>query len=148
MKTTLDKATRDELISRINNLNEGSQAQWGKMNVSQMLRHCTAWEELVSGRQKFKRAFVGRIFGKMALRSVLKDEAPLRRNTPTAPEFKVTTDGGDVKAEKEKWISMLQDPGQFSYDSIMHPFFGKMTLEQVGYMAYKHIDHHLRQFGC
>ena len=148
MKTTLDKATRDELIRRIGNLNESSQAQWGKMNVSQMLRHCTAWEELMSGRQKIKRAFVGRIFGKMALRSVLKDEAPLRRNTPTSPEFKITTDGGDVNAEKEKWISLLQDHGQFSHDSIEHTFFGKMPLEQIGYMAYKHTDHHLRQFGC
>lgn len=148
MKTTLDKATRDELISRIGNLNENSQAQWGKMTVAQMLRHCTAWEELISGRQKFKQAFIGRIFGKMALRSVLKDETPLRRNTPTAPAFKITTDGGDVKAEKEKWISLLQDHGRFSHEGIEHPFFGKMTLEQVGCMAYKHSDHHLRQFGC
>jgi hypothetical protein len=148
MKTTLDKATRDELISRIHNLSENSQARWGRMDVSQMLRHCTAWEELISGRQKFKQVFVGRIFGKMALRRVLKDETPLRRNTPTAPEFKITTDGGDVKVEKEKWIRLLQDHGQLSYDSIVHPFFGKMTLEQMGYMAYKHTDHHLRQFGC
>jgi hypothetical protein len=147
MKTTLDKATRDELISRIINLSENSQAQWGKMNVSQMLRHCTAWEELISGRQKFKQAFVGRMFGKMALRRILKDEEPLRRNTPTSPEFKITTNGGDVNVEKQKWISLLQGHGQFSHDSIQHPFFGKMTLEQVGYVAYKHIDHHLRQFG-
>ena len=96
MKTTLDKATRDELINRIGNLNESSRAEWGKMNVSQMLRHCTAWEELMSGRQKLKRAFVGRIFGRMALRRILKDETPLRRNTPTSPEFKITTDGGNV----------------------------------------------------
>jgi len=148
MKTTLDKATRDELISRIGNLNESSQAQWGKMNVSQMLRHCTAWEELISGRQKFKQAFIGRVFGKMALRGMLKDEAPLRRNTPTSPEFKITTNDGNVKAEKEKWIKLLQDHGKFTHDGIAHPFFGKMTLEQVGYMAYKHSDHHLRQFGC
>jgi len=148
MKTTLDKSIRDELIRRIGNLNKNSQAQWGKMNVSQMLRHCTAWEELVSGRQKFKWAFVGRIFGKMALRSILKDETPLSRNTPTSPEFKITTDGGDVEAEKEKWISLLKSHGQFSHEGIEHPFFGKMTLEQVGYLAYKHTDHHLRQFGC
>ena len=148
MKTTLDKATRDELINRIGNLNESSRAEWGKMNVSQMLRHCTAWEELMSGRQKLKRAFVGRIFGRMALRRILKDETPLRRNTPTSPEFKITTDGGNVNAEKQKWISLLQDHGQFSHEGIEHPFFGKMTLEQVGYVAYKHTDHHLRQFGC
>ena len=84
----------------------------------------------------------------MALRSILKDETPLRRNTPTSPEFKITTNGGDVKTEKEKWISLLQDHSQFTHDSIEHPFFGKMILEQVGYMAYKHSDHHLRQFGC
>jgi hypothetical protein len=148
MKTTLDKVTRDELIRRIGNLNENSQALWGKMSVSQMLRHCTAWEDLISGREKFKRAFVGRLFGKMVLRGLLKDEAPLRRNTPTSPEFRITTDGGDVKAEKEKWISLLEDHGRFSHQSVDHPFFGKMTIEQIGYLAYKHIDHHLRQFGC
>ncbi|MBV8389907.1 MAG: DinB family protein [Mucilaginibacter sp.] len=147
MKTTLDKATRDELITRIQNLNENSQAQWGKMNVSQMIRHCTEWEDLASGKMKCKQVFVGRLFGKMALRSVLKDETPLKRNTPTAPELK-TTGNGDVSAEKEKWISKLKEQGQFSHDGIVHPFFGKMTLEQVGVMDYKHIDHHLRQFGC
>jgi hypothetical protein len=45
MNSVFDKATRDELISRINTLNENSTAQWGKMNIYQMLKHCILWEE-------------------------------------------------------------------------------------------------------
>ena len=46
MKTIFDKTTRDELINRINSLNENSNPQWGKMNVSQMVKHCTQWDEM------------------------------------------------------------------------------------------------------
>lgn len=28
-----------------------------------------------------------------------------------------------------------------------HPFFGKLTSEQWGKGIYKHLDHHLKQFG-
>jgi hypothetical protein len=35
----------------------------------------------------------------------------------------------------------------FSDPGLVHPFFGRMTPEQIGYMLYKHTDHHLRQFN-
>lgn len=86
MKSIFDQQTRDELINRVNSLNTGSKAQWGKMNVYQMVRHCSLWEDMMQGKQKYKQAFIGRIFGKMALRKVMKEESPLARNTPTLPE--------------------------------------------------------------
>lgn len=146
MKTVFDQATRDEIIRRINSLTENSGRQWGKMNVLQMIKHCNGFEELVQGNEHHKRAFVGRIFGKMALKNVLKDEAPLRKNSPTLPSLK-TSNNGDLQSEKEKWISRINDYNNFSKNEFMHPFFGKMTKEQTGYFAYKHSDHHLRQFG-
>jgi len=150
MKTVFDKSTRDELIGRINTLTENSKAQWGKMNVFQMLNHCTKWEEWVFGRAKYKRAFLGRIFGKMALKSILKDEKPIGRNAPTIPELRIylIATHGDVSAEKAKWISFIEAYAHYSNPEFEHSFFGKMTEEQIGYMAYKHTDHHLRQFNC
>ena len=147
MKTIFDRTTRDELIDRINTLNENSKAQWGKMNIHQMLKHCALWEEMALTRLKCKRSFIGRIFGKMALRNFLKDEKPMMRNAPTSRELRVNENGGEIASEKRKWIALLEEHALFSNPDFMHPFFGKMTKEQVGYMAYKHIDHHLRQFN-
>ena len=146
MKTIFDKTTRDALIARINTLTENSTAQWGKMNVYQMLKHCTLWEEWIASNKKHKQQFIGRLFGKMALKNVLKDDAPLRRNTPTLSELRIK-DNGDVESEKKKWIALIEQNANFSNPDFVHSFFGKMTKEQVGQMAYKHTDHHLRQFN-
>jgi len=146
MKSILDKTTRDELIYRIKTLDENSTAQWGKMNIYQMLRHCTLWEEMISGKRKYKRVFMGRLFGKIALNSILKDEDPLRRNTPTVPELRVKGNG-NVLSERAKWISLIEEYIHFSNPEFVHVFFGKMTREQIGYLSYKHTDHHLRQFN-
>ena len=147
MKTIFDKTTRDELINRINSLNDKSIAQWGKMNAFQMIKHCSSWEEMIQEDHEFKRAFAGRIFGRMALKSVLKNDAPLRKNSPTIPEL-VMSGNGDIAAEKEKWISRINNYTNYSHPFYLHPFFGKMTKEQIGFFVYKHGDHHLRQFGA
>ena len=147
MKTIFDKSTRDELIRRINTLTESSTAQWGKMNVYQMLKHCVRCEELYLGKRMVKRAFMGRLFGKIGLRNILKDEKPLGRNAPTSPHFKIAETSGAFDVEKQKWIALINEYATFSAPHFVHWFFGKMTKEQVGQFVYKHTDHHLRQFG-
>ncbi|OOQ59023.1 DUF1569 domain-containing protein [Mucilaginibacter pedocola] len=148
MQTTLDKATRDSLIARIKTLNEGSRAEWGKMNVYQMARHCRQWEELTNGTLPAKRIFIGRIIGPMILKAVMKDDAPIRRNSPSAPETIITDESGDLAAEKTRWIELMEYNAANPIDGFIHPFFGKMTNEQICRLAYKHIDHHLRQFNA
>ncbi len=112
-----------------------------------MLRHCTLWDEMLRGDKKYKQAFIGRLFGKLALKNLLKDDKPLTRNVPTITDLKVQGDG-DLEAEKAKWIANLKQYAHYSNPDLVHPFFGKMSREQVGYLVYKHTDHHLRQFGC
>lgn len=147
MKTVFDKTTQDELIYRIKSVNSNCTAQWGKMNVYQMLKHCTMWDEWITGNSNtYKQHWLGRIIGGWALKGVLKDEKPLRKNSPTIPDF-IVKEEGDIEAEKVKWISLMEGYVNFSKNTIQHPFFGKMTKEQVGYLAYKHADHHLRQFN-
>ncbi len=52
MKTVSDKTIRDELIGRIRQLTPKATAQWGKMNVDQMVKHCSLWEELMLGKKR------------------------------------------------------------------------------------------------
>jgi len=147
MKTVFDKQTRDDLIRRIDSLNDHSTAQWGKMNVYQMLKHCTIAEEMYLGKTKYDRVFLGRLFGKIALKNMLKDEKPMGKNAPTSPHFIVSEITGDVTSEKNKWIALINEYADFSNNELEHWFFGKMTKEQVGQFVYKHTDHHLRQFN-
>ena len=53
MKTVFDLATREELIQRISLLNQDSKPVWGKMNVYQMTKHNTIWNEWVLGKNNF-----------------------------------------------------------------------------------------------
>ena len=146
MKTILDKETRDELIARINLLDDTCSAQWGKMSVYEMIRHCTIWDEMVLNDVKLKQAFIGKLFGKIALRKVLENDAPLDKNVPTSTPYKVRGTG-DLQDAKMKWISGLERYEHHTTPEFLHDFFGRMTREQVGQLGYKHIDHHLRQFG-
>lgn len=145
MKSILDRATRDEIIERIHQLNENSTAQWGEMNVYQMLRHCVLCDELYQGRSKHRRSFRGRLYGKAALKNLLSDQ-PFPKSAPTSNAFKVKEESGDVESEKKKWIALIQAYEHYSNDYV-HWFFGKMSKEQLGQFVYKHNDHHLRQFG-
>jgi hypothetical protein len=146
MNTILDETTREQLISRISRLNENSKPQWGKMNVYQMLKHCSIWEDMLLGKKQYRQSFLGRLFGKMALKDMLKDE-PMKANLPTVPSFKVR-DTGDVEAAKSEWIELIGQHAHQKNKGFVHPFFGRLTAEQAGVMAYKHIDHHLRQFNA
>ena len=150
MISIFDPVTREELVKRIQTLEPGSQAQWGKMNVYQMTRHCTIWDEWVQGvgNPVYKQEFLGKIFGKMALRSNTSDDRPLRRNLPSGKAFVITDDTGDLDHQKEKWIDLVRRYEHFNNPSFVHDFFGKMTREEIGVLAYKHADHHLRQFDC
>jgi hypothetical protein len=147
MKTILDKATRDELIARAKTLNISSKPQWGKMSVDQMLKHAILADEMYLGEKVYKRQFLGYLLGKTVLKSMLMDETPMKKNAPTSPHFIVTETGGNVETEKAKWISVLERYADYNKPEFTHWFFGKMTKEQVGQFAYKHADHHLRQFN-
>jgi hypothetical protein len=145
MKTIFDKKTREGLIARINTLNENSIPQWGKMNVYQIVKHCSRWEEMLLGKKQYKQSFLGRLVGKWALKDMMKDE-PVKPNLPTVPYFKVNGNG-DVGAAKAEWIGLIREHEDRENPGFIHPFFGRLTAEQGGFMAYKHIDHHLRQFN-
>lgn len=149
MKNIFDKGIRDELITRISLLNESQKPLWGKMTVYQMTKHNTYWNGWVLGQdhQTYKQTFMGKIFGKMAMKSMIKDEKPFDKNIPTSSQFIMKGANGDLDAEKLKWISQTKLYENYDNPDFIHDFFGKMTKDQIGVLVFKHTDHHLRQFG-
>lgn len=147
MKSIFDKTAMEELIHRINTLDPNRKAKWGKMNSWQMVKHCVLSEEMFLGKTKYERLFIGRLFGKMTLKGILKNDDPMKPNQPTHPSFKITGTG-NFEAERIAWINLLKEYPALSDQPFVHPFFGAMNKEQIGKYVYKHTDHHLRQFGA
>ena len=150
MKTVFDQNTREELMNRVNKISDTNKAEWGKMNVFQMLMHNTYWNRWILGKDShsYRQAFLGKLFGKMALKKMIRDDEPFDKNIPTSSQFKVKDVTGDVEAEKAAWVSLIREYEHFSNPDFVHDFFGKMRREEIGILAYKHTDHHLRQFGA
>lgn len=149
MKTIFEVEIQHEFIARIQSITGNEHALWGKMNLYQMLCHNTYWNSWILGKGEFvyKQEFIGKIFGKFALRKMIRDEKPLDKNIPTSPQFKVTREKGDLDMEKSKWIELIQTYNEYDNPGFIHDFFGKMSKEQIGQLVFKHTDHHLRQFG-
>jgi hypothetical protein len=149
MKTIFDNTTREELMRRINTLTKKHTAQWGKMSVYQMTKHCTIWNNWVLGRNQsaYSQGFLGWIFGKMALKGIVANDNPMKKNMPAGSAFLTKEKNGDVDLQKKIWIEQITAYEHFSNPGFIHDFFGKMKVDEIGILAYKHFDHHLRQFN-
>jgi Protein of unknown function (DUF1569) len=149
MKSLFDAATATEIKTRVARLEPGSQRQWGKMNAAQAMAHCATAMEWAVGDSFAPRMFVGRILGPLVKSKVLKDEAPLRRNTPTAKSLVVTNER-ELASERQRLCALIDrfsEGGPQGCTKHAHTFFGSLTPEEWARLMYKHLDHHLRQFG-
>jgi len=137
-----------EVISRIDKLQPATQHQWGKMDVAQMMAHCSATLDVASGRVVLPRMFIGRILGAF-VRPVFTNDKPLSKNAPTDKKF-VIADKRDFTREQEQLKSCVRqfhEGGEAKCTKHPHSFFGPLTPQQWATGMYKHLDHHLRQFG-
>lgn len=149
MKSLFEAGTATEVKNRIARLEPGSQRQWGKMNAAQAMAHCAAAMEWAVGDSFAPRMFVGRILGPLVKSKVLKDDAPLARNTPTAKSLVVANER-DLEKERHHLCALIDrfaEGGPQACTKRAHTFFGSLTPEEWARLMYKHLDHHLRQFG-
>ena len=147
MKTIFDSESKKEILQRVDNLTSDSKPMWGKMSVGQMLTHCTRTLQAPAGDFYVKPSalrFIGRFFKK----SYLYSNKPFSKNSPTAPEF-VMTDAKVFNQEKEEFLRAFEKlcAGEQAVVVTLHSFFGQMTPAEWGRLMYKHLDHHLRQYG-
>jgi hypothetical protein len=149
MKSLFNSADNKELINRINSLTPSSQAQWGKMNVSQMLAHSQEPLKVAHGELKLKRSIMAVLLGGVFKRKLTKDEQPFSRNLPTDKAF-IVVDQKEFEQEKNKLVKLVEkfvQAGPAGITKEAHPFFGKMTPKEWDILQWKHLDHHLNQFG-
>ncbi|MEK4040985.1 DUF1569 domain-containing protein [Paenibacillus sp. FSL L8-0493] len=148
MENIYNKLHTAEILSRIENLSPNSKPQWGKMNVAQMLAHCSAFQDIAIGNSFPPRNWLGMLIGSF-IKSIFYNDKSVPHNMSTIPTILILDDrdfGKEKEILKQK-ILIFQSNGPEKCSSHPHPFFGKFTPEQWGKGIYKHLDHHLRQFG-
>lgn len=149
MKNIFDKSVSEEIIGRINKLNPDSKPKWGKMKVDQMLAHCNVTYELVYDDKHSKPKGFKKWMLKTFIKKFVVSEKPYKKNGRTVPEFLVTNEK-DFKKEKNRlnsYILKTQDLGSECFDNRESHSFGNLTKTEWNNMFYKHLDHHLSQFG-
>jgi hypothetical protein len=149
MNNLFEQATAKEITERIGRLCATSQRQWGKMTAPQAMAHCSAGMEWAVGDKVEPRMFLGRIVGPLVKSQLLKDEKPMGRNAPTAKSL-VVNDDRDLGKECARLSALVERfcaGGPAGCTKSPHTFFGQLTPEEWARLMYKHVDHHLRQFG-
>jgi hypothetical protein len=150
MPRKLDKASTEFLVERLLRIPEDQQPLWGTMTPVEMMSHCTTAVRMAFGDIPAKvrmapwQAFLARL--------LFIDLFPFPKNSPTAPELnprkkmKVSADFAAAQKELVDALHRINDaPDNHAF--AMHPMFRKMNRQQWGKLMYKHMDHHLRQFG-
>jgi hypothetical protein len=149
MKNLFEREAVDEVIARIDTLQPAVQRQWGKMDVAQMMAHCSAALDMASGRFNPPRILIGRLMGPF-VKPIYTNEKPLSRNSPTDPKL-VVSDQRDFAHEKEqlkRCVRQFHEGGEAQCTRHPHPFFGALSAQDWSRGMYKHLDHHLRQFSA
>ncbi len=150
MKNLFDATVANQVKTRLEKLEPQSERRWGKMTAAQMLAHCSVSMQWAVGELvPEKAALPARLMGRLIKPMVFRNDDPMRKNSPTARSL-IVADERDLGKERDR-LSELIDKfaagGAAGCTSNLHSFFGKMTPEEWAILMYKHLDHHLRQFG-
>lgn len=149
MKNLFESSTVNKIGNRIGSLNESSQSIWGKMSVAQMLAHCNEVLKNALGDPIPKRLLIGYFVAPFWKHKMYNDQLYKIRNNPTYKTFKIE-DSRNFEIERKSLLVVIEDfhkNGDSKSKNAVHPLLGKFTPEQWAIGQYKHLDHHLRQFG-
>ncbi len=148
MKSLFDRSVNLELINRIDSLSADSKPLWGSMTSSQMLMHCTVSFKLAFGEMipELNESYlnIGRL-----VRDRLFDTDVFNKNLATTKEFLVEDNGkfDDNKILLTAYVKRFAGAGPEYSDCGKHPYFGQLNMQEWDSLIYKHLNHHLLQFG-
>lgn len=146
MKSLFDEQLRSAMLARIERVTTGSRPRWGKMNAEQMLAHLTEAMRMAVGEIETKPKKVPIRFPPLKQLAIYL--APWPKGAPTAAEL-MPSDTRSVETSKSELARLLAAFGSRANrtDWPRHPAFGAMSRRAWGVLAWRHLDHHLRQFG-
>lgn len=146
----LNQDTISDIFRRLDALSTNDQPLFGKMNPAEMMKHCTRAIEIPLGIRNINpHWFFKLVFGRWVRTKILSDEiyAP---NQPTAPEFKIHDKSLCFEEEKGKLASAINEfvrKNDSEMENVVHGLIGKLSADEWRKSQWKHLDHHLRQFG-
>lgn len=148
MKSLFESDAYNEILHRLESLHKDTESQWGVMTVSQMLCHCQKPILVALGRESLPKSnFLMKLLYK-SFKSAMYNDKPWKKNLATPKTYKVEEEK-EFEREKEVLIGLIhefyKEKDRETWDP--HPAFGHFTHQQWGMLQYKHLDHHLRQFG-
>lgn len=145
--TLLADADRAALLARLARVDPATPPRWGRMNAGQMLHHLAEAQRMALGDLEV-RPRVKWFFRTWLARYLFIRLLPIPKGVPTAPEL-VSRDSFDFDSERMRLTETLTRfasvPGAGRGPE--HPLFGVLSWPEWGLLQYKHVDHHLRQFG-
>jgi hypothetical protein len=150
MKSIQNEADRKAILRRIARVRPDTPRRWGRMSAHGMVCHLTdSFEGCLGERPVADRST---LMGRTVTRWLaLSTPVPWPRGVPTTPEVDQERDGtppGDFEADLARLIEITEDfARRIDPASLRHPIFGRMTAGEWGRWAYRHVDHHARQFG-
>jgi hypothetical protein len=146
MPTLFDPDAREGILARVDRLTPLQQRLWGKMDTGQMIVHLTA--QLRTGLGELTCAPRRTPVDNWLMRRLVIYWLPWPKGTPTTPEFLAQPSGTwdeDVATLRSAITRFgARDPGG---EWPRHPAFGALSGRMWGVLAWRHMDHHLRQFG-
>lgn len=145
-KSLANARARRELLDRLDRLTPEATPLWGRMTAPQMLAHLVDWMLMAKG--ELKTASKKRALRYPPLKQVVIYWLPFPRSVPTARELisRKPSEWAIEQAAVRKHVEWFEnlDPKATWPE---HPLFGKMTANAWCVLAYRHTDHHFRQFG-
>jgi hypothetical protein len=140
----------DAVTARLDALTEQSPRKWGRMSAHQMLCHVSDAFLVVRGDRPVAKR-VDNPFTRTVVKFIaLKTPLPWPKGAPTMEECdaeKKGTPPAVFAQDRAKTVEVLRQFAVPPARPMSHPLFGPMTHEEWMIWAYRHADHHLRQFG-
>lgn len=144
------KEVSDQIINRINSLQADSKPKWGTMSADQMFAHCNVSYEMAFEDKHKKPSGFARFLLKAFIKKTVVTEKPYGKGGRTAPAFLIT-DKRNFENEKTRLINYIRkcvELGENYFEGKESLSFGKMTKTEWNNQFYKHLDHHIKQFGA
>jgi hypothetical protein len=146
MRTIFDPIARASIVTRIQNADATSKPRWGKMNVEQMLTHLVGSLRMALG--ELHAAPKKLLFRYAPLRQLIVYVLPWPKGSPTAPEL-LPSESAKIEDSRLALVQLVERVGTSTAQSGWpdHPAFGRLGRRAWGVLVWRHVDHHLRQFG-
>lgn len=146
-------AAKGSPLGRLGSVAPESERRWGRMNAHQMVCHLSDSFRVAAGGRKAQP--IGGLLEHTLIRwTAIHTPLPWPKGKiGSAPELNQEIAGTRPREFRQDVAGLKQLVERFSssereMEGRAHPYFGTLSAWERARWAYRHMDHHLRQFGA